>query len=142
MNIIAAMALALLIPPALPNYPVPVVDPDPQATADQGKLLMDRYFEVMSEGEAFDLDSLFSADARFVERDGESFAIRDQLDDEGFPMMAQWMPITTALMTNGWAAIVETRNDQGWTHEAILKFAFERNASGTLRISSIEQVGL
>ena len=138
----AALALALLIPPALADDPVPVMDPDPQATADQGKALVDRYFEVMGEGEAFDLDSLFSADARFIERDGESFAIRDELDDDGFPIMAQWMPITTALMTNGWAAIVEMRNDQGWTREAVLKFSFERNIRGELRIARIEQVDL
>jgi hypothetical protein len=118
------------------------VDPDPQATADQGKALVGRYFELMGEGEAFDLDSLFSADARFIERDGESFAIRDELDDDGFPMMGQWMPITTALLTNGWAAIVETRNDQGWVLEAVLKFSFERNVRGELRISRIEQVDL
>lgn len=142
MTVIAALALALLIPPALPDYPVPVVDPDPQATADQGKALVDRYFEVMAEREAFDLDSLFSADARFIERDGESFAIRDELDDDGFPMIEQWMPITTGLLVNGWAAIVETRNDQGWVREAVLKFAFERNVRGELRISRIEQVDL
>ena len=142
MTVMAALALALLIPPALPDDPVPVVDPDPQATADQAKALVDRYFEVMAEGEAFDLDRLFSADARFIEGDGESFAIRDELDDDGFPMMAQWMPITTGLLVNGWAAIVETRNDPGWVREAVLKFSFERNARGELRISRIEQVNL
>jgi hypothetical protein len=142
MTIMTAIALALLIPPALPDYPVPVVDTNPQATADQGKALVDRYFEVMAEGDAFDLDSLFSVDARFIERDGDSFAIRDELDDDGFPMMAQWMPITMGLLDSGWAVIVETRNDQGWVYEAVLKFAFERNARGDLRISRIEQVAL
>ena len=146
---IVSASLMLLIPPALPGDAERFAEVQKQReqtiadlNAPEAKNLIDDFFVKVGEGESFDLAILFTVDARYVDEEGQSQLIAANLDDDGFPDIAQWSPIASGLLGDCWAVIADHRLDYVGVREAVLKFYFGRNASGGLKISRIERVDL
>jgi len=146
---IALFGNAGAIPPSLPG------DADRQAEAEKQRrqyvadleateapALVGLFFERMGEGEPFPLDDLFTPGATYVGPDGEWVTIADDLDDDGFPGIAQWQQLALFRLPDCWAAAATTRLEPLGSIEAVLKFYFARDGSGALRISRIEEVRL
>ncbi len=147
--IAAISATAHAIPPALPGDAARDAEAQlqrQQAIANlesaEAPVLVDRFFERMGEGEAFELGELFAPNATYMDPDGEWVAIADDLDDDGFPGIAQWEPITVFRLPDCWAAAATTRLQPLGSLEVVLKFYFIRDSAGALKISRIEEVRL
>lgn len=138
-------SLVFLTPPALPDDTVSDFREEQQKRADlyspQAKKLVEQFFEKIGEGEAFDLTTLFTADAQYVE-DGNYRQISANLYDDGTPDIGQWSLVAMGVLEyNGsLAAVAEMRLERVGSVEAVLKFYFVRNGSGALRIGRIEEV--
>ena len=141
-------SLMVLIPPAVPGDPVPDLERQRQYMADlyspQAKKLMETFFREIGEGDAFDLTSIFTNDACYVDLDGQSQRISENLRDDGRPDISQWSRVASGLLSydGSRAAIVEMQLQPVGSVEAVLKFYFSRNKSGALRISRIVEIKL
>ena len=141
-------SLMVLIPPAVPGDPVPDLERQRQYMADlyspQAKKLMETFFREIGEGDAFDLTSIFTNDASYVDLDGQSQRISENLRDDGRPDISQWSRVASGLLSydGSRAAIVEMQLQPVGSVEAVLKFYFSRNKSGALRISRIVEIKL
>ena len=141
-------SLMVLIPPAVPGDPVPDLERQRQYMADlyspQAKKLMETFFREIGEGDAFDLTSIFTNDASYVDLDGQSQRISENLRDDGRPDISQWSRVASGLLSydGSRAAIVEMQLEPVGSVEAVLKFYFSRNKSGALRISRIVEIKL
>ena len=110
----------------------------------QAKKLMETFFREIGEGDAFDLTSIFTNDASYVDLDGQSQRISENLRDDGRPDISQWSRVASGLLSydGSRAAIVEMQLEPVGSVEAVLKFYFSRNKSGALRISRIVEIKL
>jgi hypothetical protein len=142
-------ASAYAIPPALSDDSARMTEANlvqNQLAADlespDSRALVESFFEVIGEGELFDLNEIFFPDAVYVTtRDGAE-RIVDGLDDDGFLSIPQWEMISLFRLSDSWAAAAEARLQPVGIEQAVLKFQFARVSSGELRISSIEEVRL
>lgn len=108
----------------------------------EARALVELFFERTSEGEAFDIKEIFTEGAFYVRADGERERIAENLNDDGSLGIPQWELISLFRLSDCWAAAVDIRLHPVGLSEAVLKFSFYRESSGTLKIVSIEEVRL
>jgi len=149
--LLAAPIVALLIPPALPGEAQRYAEFAKQQQqlvenleSDEAKRLVEDFFTKIGEGEAFDVNALFAPKAQYIDisdEDSDPVDIFSSVDGDGFPDIPQWELISMSLLSNSWGAFVQQWDDIG-LKESVLKFYFERDAAGSLKISRIEELRL
>lgn len=145
---LAVPVAAFAIPPSLPGDAARQQEQEERRAqivrdieSPEGELLVESFFEFVANGEPFNFDEIFARNATFV-ANGEVQVISDATDDDGFPNISQWTQISKFRLTGSWATAARRYLSPGFWEEAVLKFFFDRDDAGNLRIVRIEKVDL